>query len=117
SYILPFQIDKYFKRSSANNSHEASKLVDKIYSIFPTLPDKDIFIDTHRNLLSNRLLTDDFNSLDNEKNLIGKLKVLGGVVYTANVEVMLNDYTGNKDINDNFKKISNFDANYNILTR
>jgi cullin 1 len=119
SYLLPFYIDKFFKRSSTNNSQDAGLLITRIYSIFPTLPDKDIFIDSHRNLLSNRLLSDDYNSIDNEKNLIGKLKVLGGVVYTSNVEVMLNDFNNSKIINENYRKalnISTSDFFIQILT-
>jgi cullin 1 len=118
SYLLPYYIDKYFKRSSAGGSCEASNLVAKIYNIFPTLPDKDIFIDCHRNLLSHRLLSNDYNSLDNEKNLIGKLKVLGGVVYTSNVEIMLNDFNNAKQINDGYRKSTSAAAEffYNILT-
>lgn len=51
SYILPFYLDKHLKRSSTNNSIESHKLIDSIVNIFPALPDKDVFIDIHRNLV------------------------------------------------------------------
>lgn len=51
SYILPFYIDKNLKRSPHNHSSEASAIIDKILSVFPSLPDKDIFIDIHKNLV------------------------------------------------------------------
>jgi hypothetical protein len=51
SYILPFYIDKNLKRSPNNHSSEASIIIDKILSVFPSLPDKDIFIDIHKNLV------------------------------------------------------------------
>jgi hypothetical protein len=51
SYIIPFYLDKYLKRSSSNNSTESHQVIDYILNIFPTLPEKDIFIDIHRNLV------------------------------------------------------------------
>jgi hypothetical protein len=53
SYILPFYIDKNLKRSPNNHSSEATILIDKVLSVFPSLPDKDVFIDIHKNLVRN----------------------------------------------------------------
>lgn len=102
SYLLPFYIDKYFKRSTGN-SEESLKLIEKIINIFPTLPDKDVFIDIHRNLLSNRILTEDFISLENEKNLICKVKLLCGVEFTSNIEGMMLDYYSTREVNERYK--------------
>jgi hypothetical protein len=51
SYILPFYIDRNLKRTPNNHSSEASGIIEKILCIFPTLPDKDVFLDIHRNLV------------------------------------------------------------------
>jgi hypothetical protein len=51
SYILPFYIDRNLKRTPNNHSAEASGIIDKILCVFPTLPDKDVFLDIHRNLV------------------------------------------------------------------
>lgn len=103
SYLLPFYLDKNFKKSPNNHSSECGKIIDNIIGIFPSLPDKDVFIDVHRNLLSNRLLNEDFISLDLEKTLINKVKLLCGVNYTSNIEAMVGDYLSNKDLNENYK--------------
>ena len=68
-----------------------------------SVPEKDVFIEIHRTLLSKRLLSDDYNSLENEKIFIGKLKIACGVTYTSNVEVMLSDFTNSRDLNDSYK--------------
>lgn len=51
SYILPFYLDKYLKRSSVNSNSQAYQVIDNVINIFPTLPDKDVFVDMHRNLV------------------------------------------------------------------
>lgn len=52
SYILPFYLDKYLKRSSNNSNNTIlQQIIENVLSIFPTLPDKDVFIDIHRNLV------------------------------------------------------------------
>jgi hypothetical protein len=51
SYLLPFYLDKFFKRTPGNNSADAHKLVDQILNVFTILPDKDVFIHIHRNLV------------------------------------------------------------------
>jgi hypothetical protein len=51
SYILPFYIDKNLKRTPNNHSSELNLFIDKIFCIFPSMPDKDVFIDIHRNLV------------------------------------------------------------------
>jgi len=51
SYILPFYLDKNLKRSTNSNTVDAAKIIDNLMSIFPSLSEKDIFIDIHRNLV------------------------------------------------------------------
>ena len=101
SYILPFYLDKYMKRSFSTS--DSSLIITQVFNIFMSVPEKDVFIEIHRTLLSKRLLSDDYNSLENEKIFIGKLKIACGVTYTSNVEVMLSDFTNSRDLNDSYK--------------
>lgn len=103
SYILPFFLDKYMKRSFNHSSSDSLNIINQVLTIFMSVPEKDVFIEIHRNLLSKRLLSEDFNSLENEKMFITKLKLMCGVTYTSNVEGMLNDYSGSRDLNDNYR--------------
>jgi cullin 3 len=101
SYVLPFYLDKYLKRSTGiSNSQMANFISDQVMLLFPFAPEKDIFIHIHRNLLSTRILTEDFISMDSEKYLINKLKLECGIEFTANVEAMISDYITNKDLNE-----------------
>jgi hypothetical protein len=53
SYILPFAIDILIKKISSEPSSKDSffTYVDRLILFFPTLPEKDAFIDTHKNLV------------------------------------------------------------------
>ena len=57
SYILPFAIDSLIKRISLEPSAKDLfyKYIDRLIFFFPTLPEKDAFIDTHKNLVNNFL--------------------------------------------------------------
>lgn len=109
SYVLPFYLDRYLKRANNGNQNlnntpsETNKIIDEMMTIFTLLPDKDVFIHIHRNLLSKRILFEDFISMDTEKHLISKLKLQCGVEYTSNVEGMISDYYNNKDFNERYK--------------
>jgi hypothetical protein len=52
SFILPFYLDKYLKRSMNSNTVDALKVIENVMSIFPSLTEKDMFIDIHRNLVN-----------------------------------------------------------------
>lgn len=106
SYILPFYYDKYLRRSSGwfNGTNYTNDIIDQSILIFPFVYEKDVFITIHRNLLSNRLLTEDIVSMDSEKYLIGKLKSQCGEGYTSNVETMISDYFFNKEITHKYRQ-------------
>ena len=109
SYLLPFYFDKYLRRSYGLSA-SSQKSIDEInqsISIFPYIVEKDVFISIHRTLLSNRILNNDFVSMDAEKFLLSKLKVQCGVEYTKNIETMINDFYLNKDMNQNYKVFCN----------
>ena len=47
-------------------------------------------------------MTEDFISMDAEKYLINKLKLLCGMEFTSNLEGMIGDYFNNKDLNEKY---------------
>lgn len=53
SYILPFAVDFLIKKTITDPSSKDLffKYTDRLISFFPTLPEKDAFIDTHKNLV------------------------------------------------------------------
>lgn len=53
SYILPFSIDTILKKYSLeeNKSESFYKFIDRLILFFPSIPEKDAFIDIHRNLV------------------------------------------------------------------
>jgi cullin 1 len=53
--------------------------------------------------LSNRILNEEFISMDVEKYLINRLKLQCGIEFTSNVEGMIGDYFSNKDFNEKYK--------------
>jgi hypothetical protein len=103
SYLLPFYIDKNFRRGSGLSNEDLNKLIEQLINIFPTLPDKDVFIDIHRNLLCNRLLQEEILSYDYEKVLVNKVKLICGVEFTSNIEGMFTDYQSGRELNTKYK--------------
>lgn len=55
SYILPFAVDMLIKKINLEISTKDYffKYIDRLIFFFPTLPEKDAFIDVHRNLVKN----------------------------------------------------------------
>lgn len=54
SYILPFSIDILIKKYFLAEQQQKDlfyKSIDRLISFFPTLPEKDAFIDIHKNLV------------------------------------------------------------------
>ncbi len=111
SYVLPFFLDKHMKRSNNHSSNDSLNIINQVLTIFTSVPEKDVFIEIHRNLLSKRLLSEDFNSLENEKMFIGKLKLMCGVTFTSHVEGMLSDFSNSRDLNDNYRNWARENAN------
>jgi hypothetical protein len=112
SYVLPFFLDKHMKRSHNHSSADSLNIINQVLTIFMSVPEKDVFIEIHRNLLSKRLLSEDFNSLENEKMFITKLKLMCGVTFTSNIEGMLGDFMNSRDLNDNYRNWAKDNSNY-----
>ncbi len=53
SYILPFAIDTLIKKISSGLTSKDLffQYIDRLIFFFPTLPEKDAFIDVHKNLV------------------------------------------------------------------
>ena len=53
SYLLPFYLDYILRNeiTGGNSLNAVEEITDSLISIFPTLPDKDTFIDIHKNLV------------------------------------------------------------------
>eukprot|EP00340_Litonotus_pictus_P003134 CAMPEP_0170519308 /NCGR_PEP_ID=MMETSP0209-20121228/4777_1 /TAXON_ID=665100 ORGANISM="Litonotus pictus, Strain P1" /NCGR_SAMPLE_ID=MMETSP0209 /ASSEMBLY_ACC=CAM_ASM_000301 /LENGTH=726 /DNA_ID=CAMNT_0010805167 /DNA_START=390 /DNA_END=2570 /DNA_ORIENTATION=+ len=75
---------------------DISKKVSLVVDLFNSIPDKDIFIENYRKLLSRRLLNETFFDLDIEDKALQEFKVLGGANYTSNLFSMISDYSYSK---------------------
>jgi len=62
-----------------------------VVNLFSHLADKDIFIESFKNFLAKRLLSEKSESIDNEKYIVTKLKITCGRTVTDSIEGMMND--------------------------
>ena len=65
--------------------------MEKFVKLFAHLADKDIFIESFKNLLAKRLLSEKSESIDYERCIVTKLKVNCGRQVTDSIEGMMND--------------------------
>lgn len=65
--------------------------LEKIVKLFTHLTDKDIFIESFKNYLAKRLLSEKSESMDFEKCIVTKLKVNCGRAVTDSIEGMMTD--------------------------
>ena len=120
SYIFPYYLDRYLNRGifndvlNSNPNTNIQEYLNKILTLFPSLPDKDIFVEGHRQLLSIRLLHENWKSLDDENYLIAKLQNLCGSSYITKIESMMNDYFESKNFNNDVHKSNNTNETNNI---
>lgn len=78
---------------------------DRIVDLFSHILDKDAFAIIYKKSLAKRLMRED-SSLDLERHIISKLKLLEGATFTQNMEGMLNDLaqTAVEKNQDEYKK-------------
>jgi hypothetical protein len=62
-----------------------------IVKLFSHLVDKDIYIQSFKNYLARRLLSEKSESSDYEKSIVAKLKINVGRQVTDSIEGMMND--------------------------
>ena len=65
--------------------------LEKVVKLFSHLTDKDIFIESFKNFMAKRLLSEKSESIDYEKCIVTKLKVNCGRTVTDSIEGMMND--------------------------
>ena len=115
SYLLPYHFDKYLRKSAkiSLNSNTAIEGINSGLQIFSQISEQDIFIEIYRNLLCNRLVNNDYVSIDAEKYLIDQLKKQCGNEYISKIETMIMDYNLNNELTNNFKEfLNNNEINY-----
>jgi cullin 1 len=71
--------------------------LEKIVRLFSHLTDKDIFIESFKNFMAKRLLSEKSESMDYERCIVTKLKVNCGRTVTDSIEGMMNDLEIAKD--------------------
>jgi len=72
--------------------------------LFSHLTDKDIFIESFKNFMAKRLLSEKSESIDYEKCIVTKLKVNCGRTVTDSIEGMMNDLEIAKDKAKKYKE-------------
>ena len=106
TYILPFFFDEVL--TNIINDEERKNQINKGLEIFNFVPDKDIFVEVYRDLLSNRIISL-FNKnytdkkinkfyLDDENNIIDSFTKECGQEYSSKLTNIINDY--NLNINE-----------------
>ena len=113
SYLLPYHFDKYLRKSAkiSTNSNTAIEGINSGLQIFSQISEQDIFIEIYRNLLCNRLVNNDYVSIDAEKYLIEQLKKQCGNEYISKIDTMIMDYNLNTELTNNFKEFLNNNSN------
>lgn len=79
------------KKYSQDSVPLALSYLDKCMELFRLLEDKDVFGEIFKNQFAMRLLNARSESIDFERFVIGKMKVLCGSSFTNQIEGMLND--------------------------
>jgi hypothetical protein len=115
SYLLPYHFDKYLRKSAgiSSISNTAIEGINSGLQIFSQISEQDIFIEIYRNLLCNRLVNNDYVSIDAEKYLIEQLKKQCGNEYISKIDTMIMDYNLNTELTNNFKEFLNNNSNEN----
>jgi len=71
--------------------------LEKVVKLFAHLTDKDIFIESFKNFMAKRLLSEKSESIDYERCIVTKLKVNCGRTVTDSIEGMMSDLELAKD--------------------
>jgi cullin 3 len=106
SEYLSLFIDDNMKKGIKDKSEaEVDLLLQKSIQLLKYVADKDMFERYYKKHLSRRLLLSKSQSLDVEKQMIGKMKVELGNTFTAKMEVMFKDMTLSADLTQSFKSV------------
>ena len=85
------------------SEEEIEKECERIVGLFQFITDKDYFADYFRGHLAKRLMNEKSASSDQERTMIGKLKMRCGAQYTNKMEGMINDLTTAKELTAEYK--------------
>ena len=96
--ILACYTDNILRKNGLKCTNEEFEAhLDQIVKLFSHLTDKDIFIQSFKNYLARRLLTEKSESIHFERSIVTKLKVNCGRQVTDSIEGMMNDLELAKD--------------------
>ena len=105
TYILPYYFDEIL--TNITNEEERKKLISKGLEIFNNVPDKDIFMEIYRDLLSRRIISLYNNNytdnkthnfyLTDENCIIKAFTDECGSDYSTKISNIISDYNLNKD--------------------
>lgn len=97
--LLVDYCDQIFRKGGVRLNDKASEQeMDKVIKIFLYFSDKDLFAEFYRKQLARRLLLQRSESMDAEKMMIGKLKIMCGSQFTSKLEGMMNDVRASMDL-------------------
>ncbi|EEB09154.2 Cullin 3 [Schizosaccharomyces japonicus yFS275] len=121
-YISLF-IDDYLKKGLRGQSEaEVEQMLQKSVTLFRFVSEKDVFEKYYKIHLAKRLLNNRLSSEDVELELISRLKLEAGNVFTSKMEGMLTDMRLSQDANKEYKDYltennisSAFDLNVSVL--
>lgn len=103
--LLAKYVDHKLKSTNKKfNEAQINEMLDKIIVLFRFIHEKDIFEAFYKKFLATRLLYGTSASIDAEKNMLIKLKVECGGLFTSKLEGMFKDMEINKDLNVEFKQ-------------
>ena len=131
TYVLPYFFDEGL--TNIINDEERKNKINKGLEIFNYVPDKDIFVEIYRDLLSKRIITL-YNKnytdnkvhkfyLDDENSIIDSFSKECGTDYSVKLNSIINDYILNENelstkfitfINEEKNTINNMEANDNM---
>lgn len=104
--MLVTYLDKCLKKDNKDQAAASDAEMDSVLNdsliLFRSIRDKDVFIELYKDALGKRMLNNKSASMEEEKNLIGKLKVVQGANFTCKVEGMLVDMGTSEAANKEF---------------
>ena len=120
SYILPYSIHnailKYFilVKQDGYINREYYDFITNCIFVFPCLPEKDIFMQIHKNLFCDRVLKENIMDFAYEEFILENLRINCGIDYVSNLEDIIADLKKQKQYNQNFTEYFNKvkDANF-----
>ena len=90
------------KGGNRMSDDDVEAALEQAVKLFSYLQDKDVFSEHYRNALAKRLLNSKTKSLDTERAMISRLKIICGTQFTSKMEGMLNDLKQSQETQQTF---------------